>query len=268
MVLDGPRSPGLARALAPAAEAAGVRLVAPQRPPGTKIADWPTDHLALLDAFAAPRAGIVSQSGGTPYALAAAAALGDRTTGLALLGAVWAPWERGGKAGLSRDMRVSFALGRRAPGLLRRLLRGVAKDPAKAAARALAQAPAADRKLLEDPALLAIHEESTREILAAPDEIAAEIVQLVRPWPIDLTAVTCPVAFWSGALDSTHPTAMSRRLAAKLGDAPVHVIAGAGTFGLLPAYPEILAFAAGPSGSGPASSWPVQKTTLPADKGA
>jgi len=50
---------------------------------------------------------------------------------------------------------------------------------------------------------------------------------------------------WSGAEDTTHPTALSRRLAALLHDAPVTVVPGAATFGLLPHYPDALRVAAG-----------------------
>jgi pimeloyl-ACP methyl ester carboxylesterase len=53
------------------------------------------------------------------------------------------------------------------------------------------------------------------------------------------------VEFWSGTDDTTHPTAMSHRLAERLSGAPVHVVPGAGTFGLLPRYPEVLRFAGG-----------------------
>ena len=100
VVLDGPCSRGLARAAGPAAAELGIRLVAPDRPgcgrssaaAGRGIADWPADHAALLDALGAERAGILSQSGGTPYAIAAAAGLGERTIALAGLGPV-APFD-------------------------------------------------------------------------------------------------------------------------------------------------------------------------------
>src|SRR4051812_17711522 len=80
IVLDGPGSRGLARAASPIAAELGLRLVAPDRPGWGEttldarrgIADWPDDHAALLDALDADGAGILAQSGGTPFALAAA----------------------------------------------------------------------------------------------------------------------------------------------------------------------------------------------------
>src|SRR5689334_18100582 len=77
-VLDGPCSRGLGRALTPTAREAGIRLLILDRPgchgstrqPGRRIADWPADHLAALDDLGVERAGIVAQSGGTPYGIA------------------------------------------------------------------------------------------------------------------------------------------------------------------------------------------------------
>jgi pimeloyl-ACP methyl ester carboxylesterase len=100
--------------------------------------------------------------------------------------------------------------------------------------------------VLEDPAIHALHVKATTEIFAHPEAFAAEVMLLTRNWAVDLAAVRCPVAFWSGADDTTHPTAMSRRLAERLGGAPpIHVVPDAGTFGLMPHYAEALRFAAG-----------------------
>ena len=73
-VLDGPCSRGLGRALAPSARDLGIRLLIPDRPGALgstpqserRIADWPADHRALLDALGVERAGVLAQSGGTP----------------------------------------------------------------------------------------------------------------------------------------------------------------------------------------------------------
>jgi pimeloyl-ACP methyl ester carboxylesterase len=62
---------------------------------------------------------------------------------------------------------------------------------------------------------------------------------------VDPAAITVPVAFWSGACDTMHPTSHSRRLAALIGGARVSVVPDAATFGLLPHYPDALRFAIG-----------------------
>ena len=155
VVLDGPASRGLARAAAAIAARLGIRLVAPDRPgagrstappPGRAITDWPQDHAALLDALGVQRAGILSQSGGTPHALAAAAALPERTIALASLGPI-APFDDPASVReLGGELRAGVRLARRAPWLLRVLLRNLgrtaAKDPAKAARKAAKNLPA------------------------------------------------------------------------------------------------------------------------------
>jgi len=257
VVLDGPGSRGLARAAAPAAGQLGLRLVAPDRPgfagttqiDGDRIAAWPADHAALLDALGARRAGIVAQSGGTPYALAAAAQLGTRTIGLALVAPMGPLDERAVRASSGKQVRRGVMLGRRAPWLLRLALSAVArqtaKDPEKAAAKIAAELPPLDAEIMRDPENWAIHQRATAEIFARPDAIAREIARLARPWGIDLAAIDVPVALWSGDRDDVHPTSHARRIAELLAhDAPVHVVAGAGTFGLMAHYSDGLRFAA------------------------
>ncbi len=257
VVLDGPGSRGLARAASPRAEELGLRLVAPDRAgfgrstqiDGDRVAAWPRDHAALLDALGARRAGIVAQSGGTPYALAAAAALGERTTGVALVAPMGPLAERAMRASSGTQVRRAAMLGRRAPWLLRLALAAVgrqaAKDPEKAAAKIAADLPPRDAEIMRDPANWAIHQRSTAEIFSRPDAIAHEIARLAHPWNVDLSAVDVPVAMWSGDRDDVHPTGHARRLAELLAhDAPVHVVPGAGTFGLMAHYGDALRFAA------------------------
>jgi pimeloyl-ACP methyl ester carboxylesterase len=256
VVLDGPGSRGLARAAAPIAATLGVRLAAPDRAgfgstsaaPERGIADWPADHAALLDALGAERAGILAQSGGTPYGLAAAGALPDRTAAVALIGAL-APLDRPEpRASAGRQLRTATALARRAPWLVRAGLRAAArsarKNPERAARKAVKNLPPADAAVLEDPALWAIHERATVEILDRPDAIVHELSLLARPWEISLDAVAAPASLWSGERDVVHPTVHSRWLAARLGDAPVEVVPDAATFGMLPIYADAVRFAA------------------------
>ena len=253
--LDGPGSRGLARAASEVAADLGIRLVAPDRPgffssspaPARGIADWPADHRALLDALGVERAGIVGQSGGTPYALAAAAAMPERTTGLALIAPVGPLGDRENLADAGRELRIGATLSRRAPWLFRTVLRvagrKAAKNPEKTAAAYAKNLPAGDAAVMSEPRYFALHQQATAEILSRPDAVAREIGLLARPWGIDLAACRVPVAFWSGDADTAHPTSHARRLAAQLGDAPVRVIPGAATFGLMPFYGDALTFA-------------------------
>jgi pimeloyl-ACP methyl ester carboxylesterase len=259
IVLDGPGSRGLARALAPEAERRGLRLVAPDRPgflrstarPGRSFTDVAADIVALADHLGAGRVGVVAQSGGTPYALALAAAAPDRVAALALVGPIVPLGDPGALDDVGGPMRGLFVLARRAPFLLRPALalgsRQARRDPEKVARRVVDGAPEADRRVMEDPALFAMHVRTTSEALATPATFAQEARLLVGPWDVDLAAVRCPRAIWVGEHDVTHPPSMARSLAARLGDPPVTVVPRAGTFAMLPVYGDVLAFAARPA---------------------
>jgi pimeloyl-ACP methyl ester carboxylesterase len=255
VVLDGPGSRGLARAAAPIAAEIGLRLVAPDRPgwgattldPKRGIADWPADHAALLDALGEERAGVLSQSGGTPFALAAAAQLPGRVAAISLIGAVGQLDDPAVMKEAGGQVRSGARLSRRMPWLLRvglgMMARRVAKDPEKSARRFLKNVPASDAKALEDPGNWALHVRATSEILSRPDALAHEMGLLARPWGIDLGQVHAPLHFWTGELDGLHPPSHARRLAGQLGGAPVDVVPGAATFGMLAIYADALRFA-------------------------
>jgi pimeloyl-ACP methyl ester carboxylesterase len=256
VLLDGPGSRGMARAAAPAASELGLRLVAADRPgffgtdptPQRGIADWPEDHVALLDGLGVERAGIVAQSGGTPYALAVALHAPERVPAVALISPAGPLDDPANLADAGAELRAGARLSRRAPWLLRAMLRLAArrsrKDPERSAASLAKDLPPADEEVLRDPALHAIHVRSTAEIFSRPDALAREIGLLARPWGLDLAACRVPVAMWSGDRDVTHPTSHARRLAAALGGAPVTVVPDAAVFGLLPHYRDALRFAA------------------------
>src|SRR5215203_479310 len=145
LVLDGPGSRGLARAAAATGAADGLRLIAPDRPgfgASTSVARidhaaFAADLVALLDHLGVDATGVVAQSGGTPFALALAASRPDRVRRLSLLGG-FAPVHRSSDLdGVAPSAKSGFRLARRAPWLLRVILRRMAararKDPGEAA---------------------------------------------------------------------------------------------------------------------------------------
>jgi pimeloyl-ACP methyl ester carboxylesterase len=256
VVLDGPGSRGLGRAAAHAARQLGVTLLVPDRPgfgestptPGRSIQGVGMDLLALVESLEYRRFGVMAQSGGTPYGLALAAAGNGAVTGLAFVGGISPLGERDALQDVSGPMRTVFTLARRAPWLLRPLITAVSrktrKDP-KAAAEAYAKdLPQVDRAVLDDPTMWAIHAITSVEAISSPEAFAREARLLARPWAVDLASVTAPTAFWVGELDPTHPPIMSRRMAQRLGDAPVTVVPGAATFGMVSRFPDVLRHAA------------------------
>jgi pimeloyl-ACP methyl ester carboxylesterase len=267
LVLDGPGSRGLARAAAPTAAELGLRLIAPDRPgfgdstrvPGRRISDFPADALALADAVGAERFGVLAQSGGTPFALAVAAAAPDRVTGVSFVGAISPLGEKDALRDVGGPMKPAFKLARRAPWLLRRVVKlGSKGDPEKAAARFAKSSPAPDQEALKDPRLWEIHVTGTKEISRSPEQFADEAIMLARDWGIDLGAVRSPVEFWVGELDPTHPPVMARRMAERLGGVPVHLVPGVSTFSISGIYPAALTHAVSS-----APSWPGSDSDSP-----
>jgi pimeloyl-ACP methyl ester carboxylesterase len=256
MVLDGPGSRGLGRAMGPAAEPLGVKLLVPDRPgfgrstpvPDGSFATVAHDLIALVDGLGFARFGIVAQSGGTPYAVALACVGGDRVTGLAFVGGLAPLHESGSLRDVGQPMRSLFLLGRHAPWLVRPLLSGfarqAARNPQKVALKFAESMPCADREALSDPAIWAIHAGTIAEMFSRPAAWAREARMLGHPWSVNRDCITAPVALWVGELDRTHPLSMSRRLATLLGGAPVTVVPGAATFAMLTRYPDVLRHAA------------------------
>jgi pimeloyl-ACP methyl ester carboxylesterase len=246
LVLDGPGSRGLARAAA----RDGYRLIAPDRPgwgkstpkPGLTYADFADDLVELLDHVGADKVGLMSQSGGTPFAFQFAASHGDRVHALSALGSMRPLHEPDALEGTAGPMRTMFKLGRRAPWLARFILRRAARNPDKLAESALKDLPEVDAEIMKDPAKREINLRTTREIMSNSDGMVAEIQGMWRPWNVDFGAVRVPVSFWTGTRDITHPPQMAHSMADRLLDAAVHEVPGAFTFGLLPVYGDALAF--------------------------
>lgn len=256
VVLDGPGSRGLGRAMASAADRLGVTLLVPDRPGFGTSAETPTgsylttasDLLMVVEHAGFERFGIVGQSGGTPYALALASVAGHRVTGIGFVGALAPLQDRDALTDVAGPMRTVFLLARGAPWLLRPLFGVLAhrarNHPQAVARRYAEQVPNADRAVLEEPGNWAIHATSSAEILSHPGALAREIRMLAQPWEVDYTRVVSPTAFWAGELDATHPPRMSHHLAGLLSQAPVTVVAGAGIFALSACYPVALRHAA------------------------
>ena len=103
------------------AEAPGLRLIAVDRPgygkssarPGRRLTDWPLDIAALADGLGLERFSLLGISGGAPYALACAWALGDRIRKTAIVCGIGPPEARGMDQGMMARLlkagRLRFA---------------------------------------------------------------------------------------------------------------------------------------------------------------
>ena len=188
-----------------AARRLGARLVAYSRPgyagsspqPGRSVADAAADVVALLDALGAERFATYGWSGGGPHALACAALLGARVTGVACLASL---------APIAAE--VDWFAGMVAPGGLR-----AAVDGREARARHAASDEfdedsftAADRAALSR-AWASLGEDAVRAGTAGPGGLIDDDVAFVAPWGSDVARIEAPVLLVQGGEDRIVPPA-------------------------------------------------------------
>jgi pimeloyl-ACP methyl ester carboxylesterase/glycosidase len=230
--------------------AAGVRLIAPDRPgyggsdpqPGRTVADGAADLVEIATLLDVDRFSVVGWSSGGPYALAVAALHPGRVEAVALV-ASEAPSEEVPKL---LDDLPEAARDRAA-----RIRAGDPTVPAELEARI---APFAERPgsilegggtgdaILDDPAvrkaLATMFEEAFRQGPAGwrDDWIAED-----RPWGFRLREVLRPVDIWWGNADTLTRKSHTDALAAGLAEvARLHVVADAGHLVLATHWREIL----------------------------
>ncbi|MGY1706593.1 alpha/beta fold hydrolase [Geodermatophilus sp. SYSU D00697] len=218
----------------------GVRFVVPDRPgfgrsdplPGRRVVDWPGDVAALLDSLDVDRFGVLSLSGGAAYALACAAAFGDRVSAVGVLGGApppdvpwpWPEWV---------PRRLVDAAHRTSPAaaLLQPVFAPVAVRPGLIARYLQVRLSSADRRVIGRPGVRRVLDETFTEGLRnGAAAMAADRALLFRPWGFPLSAVRRPVHLWHGTRDRLVPVTLGRVLAAMLPDCTPHWAAGEGHF--------------------------------------
>ena len=238
----------------------GVRLLTFDRPgiglstplPGRRFVDWPRDVGELADAEGLERFAVVGWSGGAPYALATAHELPDRVTRVGLV-APLAPLAGTPFAGeLSPAMRRRARIARTLPWLVWLTVvaetRAFARNPERALRRAFARAPAADRAVLDDPALRGMLLDSRREAYRqGPTRLLDDALLYLRPWGFDPADVRVPVRLWHGEEDVTLAPAMGRYLASVLPSCEAEYVAGEGHMICVTRWEQILAATAAPA---------------------
>ena len=222
--------------------AAGIRLIAPDRPglgrsdrvAGKRTyAGWARDVADLADALGVEQFGILAYSGGGPYALAAAAELPDRVTRVVIVSGV-APSEMPGcRKGLAPTDSAMTLLGRRAPWLARRLLAKAISD-ARNRPEKFDKAVDKDFPCPPDQEILAggLRAFFTEIFLEAgrdgPAGMVEDFAVWARPSTTPLDRIDVPVHLWHGEEDRTVPVSHSRWVASKVPGAELTVLPGVG----------------------------------------
>ncbi len=246
------------------AAARGVRVISVDRP-GYGAAPFAPyglrsvarDAAAIADGLGLGRFAVLGWSGGGPFALAAAALLGERVTRVGVAGGA-APFEQvpGAMDRFTDDDRLALSF---LPG-----------DPARAAeqfrlgneemlqlmvsVRDDEQAPwidwlwgASDPDVVSDPllrrALRSVLHEGLRQ---GPLGVAWDNVAWTGPWEVDPRDARCPVHLWYGDRDEMVPVVNGTWFAENLPDARLVVYPGEGHLVPMRHWPEILTALVGP----------------------
>lgn len=235
-----------------------LRLIAPDRPgyglsdpmPGRALSDWPIDVSVLLDHLGITAAPILAISGGSPFAVATAALIGARVTGLALVSPLGEVGAASVGASLSRLERMTFSGLPGRPELLARIAAVgraaflAAPDMTFAAFRATLSA--ADQRVLAAPAARRLVLDMTHEALRNGVEGAlSDLAIFSRPWGLDLGSVRQPAVLWQGTADTMVPEALALDLARRLPNCHTVRLEGHGHFWVLEHIDEVLDAVAG-----------------------
>ena len=224
-----------------AAAAAGVRLVALDRPgygrsdfvEGRSILDWPDDVAATADALGIDRFLVVGGSGGGPYALACAYKMPERVVRAGVISGVGPHNVKGIAKGMRWQNRVGFRWGARWPALARMLMRsmerGIRERPERTVDALVNAMSPADAAVARRPRVRELLGDIVAEAFRQGSAGAAwDVVLLGRPWGFSLREIRPTVYLWQGEADVLVPPGMGRYQAEQIPDCQARFYPGEG----------------------------------------
>jgi pimeloyl-ACP methyl ester carboxylesterase len=208
------------------AAAAGIRVIAPERPgygasdpmPGITFSAYADDLRQLLDRLELPTVTLCGASGGGGFALAAASAQAERLSRLILVSA-GLPVPRAARRGMALPVRLLLLLARHAPTLTGGLLTAqLSADPDSAVGRAGKRfMPPSDRRLLDAPEWRRRFDEDFREALTqGPDAAVHDLALGAGRLDVDLAGLTVDIVLVHGVDDVNAPVGIARWVAAQV----------------------------------------------------
>ncbi|MGZ0712778.1 alpha/beta fold hydrolase (plasmid) [Coraliomargarita sp. W4R53] len=241
-------SPQTGAPLAPVIRAAAersIRVISFARPsyggssplPGRSVASVATDAAAVADALGVDTFATMGASGGGPHALACAALLGERVTGVVTFAGIAPRFEAGDwMAGMASPQGLQSAtLGREA----RAKFEETAEfDPA--------QFIAADYAALEST-WSSLGEDVGKSHAFGMDGLVDDDVAFAKPWGFDPAVITAPVLVVQGELDRVIPPSHGLWLANRVPNAELWSRPGGGHISVLDEIESTLDWLASPS---------------------
>jgi pimeloyl-ACP methyl ester carboxylesterase len=233
--------------LEPSFQAAGLRIVSPDRPsyggsspqPGRSLVDWPADVGALADALGVEHFIVAGHSSGGPYAVACAALLPERVSaGVIFAGVTNMAWE-GAWQGCSPLEGQLMRLPDEEAALASCIERfGV--NGSRFAAAFDWEVPEPDIRLYADEEILSVlaaaNAEAFRQGVVG---YAQDMYVQGQPWPFDPAAITVPVHLVHGELDTVVAPAHSRHTAELIPESTLHMLPGHGHLTIMDDFPAM-----------------------------
>jgi len=215
------------------ASANGVRVIVPDRPgmgrstpsPGATVGSWSSDVVALLDHLGLARVSVMGGSGGGPYVLGLAACWPERVDDVVVLaGGGVDPAGRGASGWVDR---VAGWLAWRAPRVLGAyfsVMRALRRLPVAW----VAAVPGVDAGLvaLVGPVLSETFAQGVRGAVA-------DFRRLGGPWGFGVGEIGVRVLVIQGDVDAFVPVRQARHFAARIPEARLEVVKGAGHVGVI-----------------------------------
>lgn len=234
-----------------AARDRGIRLIAPERP-GYGLSDYrrsenlaqiAEDLSAVADAYGLGRFAVIGVSGGGPYAVAAAAAMPDRISLLALVAPIGEVAD--GQLRLSRFQRLLFRRLAQRPWatrlFFRRLRSMVFKSPDSAYRWLMRRVRTPDRELLARSSVRISLQAAMGEGLRPGVEGVAQDLRLYcSPWRLRFADIDVPTILWQGSDDPVVPPEAAYALARALPNCRLDVIPAAGHYWVFSRFGLIL----------------------------
>lgn len=250
LLLDGPGSRIVANFADEPGIAAGVHVVAPDRPgmgdsdpkPGRTIPDWVDDARALADHLEWEQFAVLGVSGGSPYACVTSWGMPERVTRLGIVAGM-APMDLPDvRSGMSSTTKKGFFFARRAPWILRAAFRRMGaraqRHPEEVAEKLMAARPE-DEFVMHTPRRELVID-GMPVMWRSPDANTHEFALMTRPWGFDLAEISVPTLLWYGGVDTVHPQAMGRALEDRIPDAQGTYVPDVGSFAFITHLEPIL----------------------------
>lgn len=231
----------------------GLRVIAPDRPgyglsdpaPMRSLLDWADDVSQLMDGLGVGQAPIFAVSGGGPYAVATAARLGSRITGLALASPLGEVASMDARSAMTRLQRAFFRGLSRRPLLLRQSIAmgraAFLAAPEASYATLKSMLSEADQRVLSEPEVRTVVMDVTREAFRPGIEgPVSDMLIYGRPWGINLGSIACPSVLWQGNEDRVVPAGVAFALGASLPGCSIRRLDGQGHFWVLRHMKDVL----------------------------